>query len=132
MSLNEVRLIDILEFNDSRGGMSITDNKDLPFKIQRVFYIYNVPENCIRGGHAHIEHLTLLIAVNGSFTVDLIDTNQKKLTYILDKPNKGLLIPNMIWHEVRDFSEQAVCLVLASDFHNEEDYIRDYNTFINS
>ncbi|WP_242085688.1 sugar 3,4-ketoisomerase [Aestuariivivens sediminis] len=130
MSISKVKLIDIPDFNDYRGGMAIVENKLLPFDIQRVFYIYNVPKHCMRGGHAHIEHLTLLIALNGSFTIDLIDTEQEKLTIKLERPNKGLFVPNMVWHEVRDFSYAAICLVLASDVHKEEDYIRDFGTFL--
>lgn len=132
MNISKVKIIDIPDFIDHRGGMSFIQNDLLPFDIKRVFYIYNVPKTSIRGGHAHIEHLTLLVALNGSFVIDLIDTDQKKLTVRLEGPNKGLFVPNMVWHEVRNFSDHAICLVLASDIHKEEDYIRDFSTFLNA
>ena len=98
--------------------------------MNRIFYLYNVPKDSYRGRHAHIEHLTILVALNGSFDVTLIDQNEEKRIITLSKPNKGVLIPNMIWHEVSNFSNRAVCLVIASDIHKEEDYIRDFQDFI--
>jgi len=128
--LSKVKIIDIPDFNDFRGGMSVIEKDVIPFEIKRVFYIYNVTKDCSRGGHAHIEHLTFLVALNGSFDVTLIDNEEKKIEIKLDKPNKGLLVPNMVWHELNNFSNESVCLVLASDIHKEEDYIRDFSKFI--
>jgi dTDP-4-dehydrorhamnose 3,5-epimerase-like enzyme len=102
----------------------------LPFKMKRVFYLYDVPQGSFRGKHAHIEHFTFLIAINGSFDVTLIDTNGNQEVVTLNRPNKGLLIPNMVWHELNNFTSGAVCLVLASDVHKEEDYIRDFDEFL--
>lgn len=130
MNISKVKIIDIPEHKDSRGGLSFIENNVLPFKMKRIFYLYDVPEGAYRGRHAHIEHLTVLVALNGSFDVTLMDTTGDKLTIKLDKPNKGLLVPNMIWHELNDFSSGAVCLVLASDVHKEEDYIRDFDKFL--
>lgn len=130
MKLSDLEIIDIPEFRDSRGGLSFIEKNILSFKIKRIFYLYDVPNNAIRGGHAHVEHLTVLIALNGSFDVTLIDQNEEKRVITLSKPNKGVLIPNMIWHEVSNFSNGAICLVIASDIHKEEDYIRDFQDFI--
>ena len=88
-----------------------------------------MPSDAYRGGHAHKEQLELLIALSGSFEVTL-DDGKSKRSIILNKPNKGLLIPKGIWRELQDFSSGSVCLVLASDVFDEEDYIRDYNDFL--
>ena len=117
MSLNKVKIIDIPEHRDNRGGLSIIENEILPFKMKRVFYLYDVPEDSFRGKHAHIEHYTFLVAINGSFDVTLIDVNGTKEVVKLNRPNKGLLIPNMVWHELNNFTIGAVCLVIASDEH---------------
>lgn len=125
-----MKIIDIPEYKDSRGSLSFIENDVLPFKIKRVFYLYNVPNGAFRGRHAHIEHLTFLVALNGSFEASLIDTQGKRVKIKLDEPNKGLFVPNMIWHELNNFSNGAVCLVIASDIHKEEDYIRDFDVFL--
>ena len=130
MGISSVKLIDIPEYKDSRGGLSFIENDVLPFKMKRVFYLYDVPKDSFRGRHAHIEHLTFLVALNGSFEVTLIDTDLNKLIIKLDNPNKGLFIPNMVWHELNNFSKGAVCLVIASDVHKEDDYIREFKEFI--
>lgn len=130
MNISKVEIIDIPEYRDYRGGLSVIENDILPFKMKRVFYLFDVPKDCFRGKHAHIKHYTFLIAINGSFEVTVIDVKGDRKVYYLDKPNKGLLVPNMIWHELNNFSEGAVCLVIASDVHEEEDYIRDFNDFI--
>lgn len=131
MYIDSVKIIDIPEYRDHRGGLSIIENKLIPFKIKRVFYLYDVPEGSFRGKHAHIEHYTCLVAIRGSFDVTLIDTKGKQDMIQLNKPNKALLLPNMVWHELNNFSQGAVCLVLASDIHKEEDYIRDFDEFLN-
>lgn len=130
MDISEVKIINIPEYEDSRGGLSFIENDILPFKMKRVFYLYNVPKDSFRGRHAHIEHLTFLVALNGSFDVTLTDAEGKKVKIKLDVPNKGLFIPNMIWHELNNFSKGAVCLVIASDVHKEEDYIREIKNFL--
>jgi len=130
LDISEVKIIDIPEYKDSRGSLSFIENDVLPFKIKRVFYLYNVPNGAFRGRHAHIEHLTFLVALNGSFEASLIDTQGKRVKIKLDEPNKGLFVPNMIWHELNNFSNGAVCLVIASDIHKEEDYIRDFDVFL--
>lgn len=130
MKINKVEIIDIPEYKDYRGGLSIIENEILPFKMKRVFYLYDIPEGSFRGKHAHIEHYTFLVAINGSFDITLIDVDGNTEIINLNKPNKGLLIPNMVWHELNNFTNGAVCLVIASDVHKEEDYIRDFDKFL--
>ena len=128
-TINSVKLVDIPKIKDVRGNLSVVEKDTIPFDIKRVYYLYDVPSDAYRGGHAHKEQLELLIALSGSFEVTL-DDGKSKRSIILNKPNKGLLIPKGIWRELQDFSSGSVCLVLASDVFDEEDYIRDYNDFL--
>lgn len=130
MSLDTIKIIEIPKITDVRGNLSVIEKDVVPFEIKRVYYLYDVPSGTHRGGHAHKELQQLLIAISGSFNVVLKDRigNQKIIT--LNKPNKGLLIPNMTWRELEDFSSGAVCLVVASQVYNKEDYIRDFNKFL--
>ncbi|MBJ7879252.1 sugar 3,4-ketoisomerase [Gelidibacter salicanalis] len=122
------RLIEIPKIKDPRGNLSVLENQTVPFEIKRVYYLYDVPSDAYRGGHAHIVQYELLIAVSGSFEVVLKDGNHEE-TVMLNKPNIGLLIPAMVWRELQNFSSCSVCLVLASDVFYEKDYIRDYDVF---
>ncbi len=128
-TFNSVKLVEIPKIKDVRGNLSVVEKDTIPFDIKRVYYLYDVPSDAYRGGHAHKEQLELLIALSGSFEVTL-DDGKSKRSIILNKPNKGLLIPKGIWRELQDFSSGSVCLVLASDVFDEEDYIRDYNDFL--
>lgn len=125
------KLIDIPKIHDPRGNLSVIENQTFPFEIKRVYYLYDVPSDAFRGGHAHKEQSELLIAVSGSFEV-VLDNGAKKETVMLNKPNIGLLIPTMVWRELQNFSSGAVCLVLASDVFDEADYIRAYDHFKSS
>lgn len=127
-TINDIRLIEIPKICDSRGNLSVIEGDTIPFVSKRVYYLYDVPSGGERGGHAHKEQLELLIAVSGSFDVVLNDGSSEK-TITLNKPNIGLLIPIGIWRELENFSSGSVCLVLASDEFDEEDYIRDYDIF---
>ena len=100
----------------------------VPFDIKRAYWIYDVPKGESRGGHAHKRLRQVIIAVKGSFIVNLDDGHQKK-QYLLDCPDKGLLIDTKIWRTLDDFSEGAVCLVLASELYDPDDYLYDYNDF---
>jgi len=124
----DIELVDIPKIADPRGNLGVIEKDTIPFEVNRVYYLYDVPSDSYRGGHAHKECLELLIAVSGSFTVALNDGEQTH-TIILNKPGKGLLIPRMIWRELTDFSSGAVCLVLASHEFEEEDYIREKEEF---
>lgn len=125
------KLIEIPKIKDPRGNLSVLEKEVVPFEIKRVYYLYDVPSDAFRGGHAHKEQYELLVAVSGSFEV-VLDNGQLKETVMLNKPNIGLLIPTMIWRELQNFSSGAVCLVLASDVFEENDYIRDYEVFKSS
>jgi dTDP-4-dehydrorhamnose 3,5-epimerase-like enzyme len=110
------------------GSLSFVEKEIIPFSIKRVYYLYDVPFNGERGGHAHKDLFQVLIALNGSFELLLDDgSNTKKI--LLDSPNVGLYIPNGIWREMNNFSKNSVCLVLASEDYDENDYIRNYQDF---
>lgn len=123
-----INLINIPTITDPRGNLAVVEKDTIPFQIQRVYYLFDVPSDAYRGGHAHKEQYEFLIALSGSFEV-VLDDGVEKEKVLLNKPNKGLLIPTMMWRELENFSSGAVCLVLASDVFDEEDYIRDYDQF---
>jgi len=127
-SLDEIELLDIPKIADVRGSLAVIEKDTIPYPIKRVYYLFDVPSDSYRGGHAHIEQYEFLIALSGSFEV-LIDDGLNKKRVMLNKPNKGLLIPKGIWRELENFSSGSICLVLSSGEYVEEDYIRDYNDF---
>lgn len=129
MDLSNIKIIDIPKITDVRGNLSVIENDVVPFEIKRVYYLYDVPSGTHRGGHAHKQLQQLLIAISGSFNVVLKDQNGAKKIITLNKPNRGLLIPNMTWRELEDFSSGAVCLVVASEVYEKADYIRDFSKF---
>jgi len=131
MQLENIKIIDIPKIVDEqgRGNLAVIEKDTHPFDIKTVYYLYDVPSDAYRGGHAHKEVFEMLIAISGSFEV-LLDDGKSKKKIMLNKPNKGLLIPTGIWRELDNFSSGAVCLVLASDVFDESDYIREYNQFI--
>jgi WxcM-like, C-terminal len=125
-----IEIISIPKIEDYRGNLGVIEKNTIPFEIKRVYYLFDVPSNAARGGHAHKEQLELLIAISGSFDVILNDGITKK-TITLNKPDKGLLINTNVWRELDNFSSGAVCLVLSSGEFEEEDYIRDFDDFLN-
>ncbi|WP_347374305.1 FdtA/QdtA family cupin domain-containing protein [Aequorivita sp. Q41] len=127
-TVEDCNVMDIPKIADSRGNLAVIEGKTLPFEFKRVYYLFDVPSDAHRGGHAHKEQQEFLIAVSGSFEVTLDDGNNKKRV-TLNKPNKGLLIPTGIWRELENFSSGAICLVFSSGAFLEEDYIREYNVF---
>ena len=129
MSIDDCRLIQLPKIQDSRGSLSFVQNdSELGFDIQRLYYIYDVPGGERRGAHAHKKLRQLMIAMSGSFEVELSD-GCKSTTYFLNKPYIGLYICPRIWRDLKNFSSGAVCAVLASENFDEEDYIRDYDDF---
>nr|WP_315150297.1 FdtA/QdtA family cupin domain-containing protein [uncultured Flavobacterium sp.] len=129
--IKEIQLLEIPVVEDVRGNLGVIESGFLPFEFKRVYYLFDVPSSAFRGGHSHKEQQEVLIALSGSFEVTIHDGYSKK-SYLLNKPNFGLLIPAGFWRELENFSSGAVCLVLASDIFDEEDYIRDFDTFLNS
>ena len=123
--------INIPKIEDVRGNLSVIEKGILPFEIKRVYYLYDVPAGAERGGHSHIEQNEFLVALSGSFDVVLNDGEIENIV-TLNKPFEGLLIKNGIWRELKNFSSGAVCLVIASDFFDESDYIRNFNVFLKS
>ena len=130
-TLDAIQLLKIPVVEDTRGNLAFIQKDFLPFEFKRVYYLFDVPSSAYRGGHSHILQQELLIALSGSFEVVLQDGVVKK-SFVLNKPNVGLLIPTGIWRELQNFSSGAVCLVLASDIFEEADYIRDFDTFLES
>lgn len=126
---NNVQLIKFPIIEDTRGNLAFIQNDILPFEFKRIYYLYDVPSSAFRGGHSHIYQQEILIALSGSFEVTVNDGTSKK-SFLLNKPNVGLHISAGIWRELENFSSGAVCLVLASDVFEEEDYIRDFDEFL--
>lgn len=129
-TIKDVKIIDVPKIIDpkGRGQLSFIEKDIIPFDIKRFYYLYNVPSDAYRGGHAHKNLTQFMIPLSGSFEVLVDDGNMKK-KIMLNKPNKGLLIPKGIWREMDNFSSGSVCAVLASDYFDEEDYFRNYDEF---
>jgi len=124
-----IKIIDIPKIERPEGNIGVVEKEAIPFDIKRVYYLFDVPSSAKRGGHAHKSLSQVLIALSGSFDVVLKDGSSTEIV-TLNKPDKGLLIDTTIWRELENFSSGAVCLVLASDVFDEEDYIRDYEEFL--
>ncbi|RXM43834.1 FdtA/QdtA family cupin domain-containing protein [Flavobacterium sp. YO64] len=130
-TIQDITLVKIPVIEDLSGNLAFIQNGILPFEFKRVYYLFDVPSTAFRGRHSHIDQHEVLIALSGSFEVIVNDGIEKK-SYLLNKPNVGLHLPNGIWRELENFSSGSVCLVLASDVFEEIDYIRDYETFLKS
>ena len=123
------RIIQLPKVEDVRGNLTfIEENRHVPFEIKRVYYLYDVPGGEARGGHAHKQHQEFIIAASGSFDV-VLDNGYGKKRYHLNRSYYGLYSPSMIWRELDNFSSGSVCLVLASEYFDEQDYVRDYGDF---
>jgi len=132
--MNTVYDCTIIEFDkhhsDRKGNLTVVENEiAVPFDVKRVYYLYDIPGGESRGSHAHKALQQLIIAASGSFKVTLDDGNVKR-TFTLNRPYQGLYVKPGIWRDLDDFSSGAVCLVLASELYDKEDYIRDYKEFI--
>jgi len=120
------------QHGDERGQLvALEEIKDIPFEIKRVYYMYDTGEGVRRGYHAHKNLEQILICIHGSCKI-LLDNGEEKKVVLLEKPYEGLYISHDMWREMYDFSSDAVLLVLASDYYDEEDYIRDYDIFLAS
>ena len=128
--ISECNLFEIQSFEDERGGLSVLErNNNVPFHIKRLYYLYYTKKNQIRGVHAHKRLEQIIIAFAGEFKI-LLDDGKTKKTYKLDRPNLGLYVSPGIWREVYPLVEGGVCAVLASRKYEEDDYIHDYEDFI--
>ena len=124
-------ILDLPKIYDPRGNLTVAEQmKSVPFEVKRVYWTYDVPAGERRGGHAHKECVEFIIAVSGSFTVTLDDGKGNRKDFHLNHPRQGLLVPTGIWRTLEDFSSGAVCLVLASELYDEDDYIYEYEDFL--
>lgn len=130
--MHQVKWIQFQELGDDRGSLvsiEIGNRKEIPFEVKRVYYIYRTEVDVSRGFHAHKNLKQVAFAISGTCEMILDDgENRKKVT--LDSPTKGILIENFIWREMHNFSKDCVLLVLASEHYDENDYIRNYDTFL--
>lgn len=124
-------ILPLSKIHNRAGNITIVEGgTNLPFEIKRVYYLYDIPGGEDRGGHAHKELRQLIVAASGSFDV-LLDDGVNKKVVTLNRPDYGLMVVPGIWRELMEFSSGAICLVLASELFDNEDYIRDYNYFVN-
>lgn len=128
--MNQPQIIDLPKKLDKRGNLSIIEEfKNIPFKIERTYWIYDVPGGEARGGHAYRENEEFIVALSGSFDV-VLDNGKVRQTYSLNRSYYGLYVPKGYWREMNNFSTNSLALVLASTPYTPEDYIYDYNQFL--
>ena len=124
------RMIQLSKISDPRGNLSVIEElKDIPFKIERTYWIYDVPGGEVRGGHAYRENQEFIVALSGSFDV-ILDNGTKKEKYSLNRSYNGLYVPKGMWREMENFSTNSLALVLSSTKYDANDYIRDYEEFL--
>ncbi|WP_105599929.1 sugar 3,4-ketoisomerase, partial [Cronobacter sakazakii] len=125
----DIKLIPLQTHGDERGSLvSLEDEKNIPFAIKRVYYLFNTKENVSRGFHAHQRLKQVAIAIKGSCRFKL-DDGKERVEIVLDSPSQGLYIDSFMWREMSDFSPDCVLLILADSHYDESDYIRDYSLF---
>lgn len=130
MEWNESRLIDLPKVQDERGNLTFIEGmRHLPFEIRRVFYLYDVPGGSTRAGHALRSCHQFLVSLSGSFDV-AVDDGRSRRSFHLNRSYYGLYLPPLVWREIDNFSSSSVCLVLASAPYSEDDYFRDYPSFL--
>jgi uncharacterized RmlC-like cupin family protein len=130
-SINKCEIVQLPRIHDPRGNLTFIQNDLCKFAIKRVYYLYDIPAESERGGHAHKALHQLIIPLSGSFDV-LLDDGVNKRIVQLSRPYQALYVCPMIWRELNNFSSGAVCLVLASESYDESDYLRNYLDFINA
>ncbi|MCE8541628.1 FdtA/QdtA family cupin domain-containing protein [Bacteroides fragilis] len=130
MTINDCRLIEFPRFLDARGNLSFAENfKQVPFEIKRIYWLYDVPGGIARGGHAEINNEELIIALSGAFEI-LVDDGKKQRAFSLNRSYYGLYIPKGLWREIKEFSTNAVALEFGSIPYDVNDYVRNYNDFL--
>jgi len=128
--MNLIEWIELPNLGDHRGSLVVAEaNRNIPFSIQRLYYIFAAQPDVPRGFHAHKELQQIAFCIQGSCKM-LMNNGKEKQEILIGQSNKGLFIPPMVWHEMHDFSEDCILLVLASDHYNESDYIRNYDQFL--
>lgn len=128
--MQKTEIINLPKFEDPRGNLSfIEEHQHIPFKIERVYWIYDVPGGQVRGGHAFKQQQELIVALSGSFDV-VVDDGKVRQTFSLNRSYYGLYIPNGLWRQMQNFSTNALAMVLSSTHYDPEDYIFDYKDFL--
>lgn len=131
-TIDTCRIITLPKITDPRGNLTFIEGTEhIPFAIERIYYLYDVPGGAARGGHAHKELRQLIVAMAGSFDV-ILDDGRNKKRFHLNRSYYGLYICPMIWRELDNFSSGSVCLVLASNRYAESDYFRDYRSYLDA
>lgn len=126
------KLLNFNVYSDDRGNLSsLSNNNEIPFDIKRIYYTWDMPKDAIRGGHAHKELKEVMVCLHGSCDFVLND-GKENIIITLDKPNLGLYIEPKLWREFKNFSEDCVVILIASDYYDVNDYVRDYNEFLTS
>jgi len=130
MPIHKCKIIDLPKISDVRGNLSFIEGKNhIPFDIKRVYYLYDIPGGAERGAHGHKNLQQLVIAMSGSFDVVLQDGKATN-TFHMNRSHYGLYVCPMMWRDITNVSSGAVCMVLASDIYDEQDYIRNYDEFL--
>lgn len=126
----DCKMMKLPKINNRAGNITSINNKiEIPFEINRIYYLYDVPSGESRGGHAHLQLEQLIVAASGSFDL-IVDDGENKIRFQLNRPDLGLYMPPGLWRELDNFSSGSICLVLASIEYSENDYIREYNDFL--
>ena len=129
-SVSDCKIVDLSKVHNDAGNITVLENnKNIPFDIKRIYYLYDVPMGADRGGHGHYKLQQYIVAASGSFTF-VLDDGVSKEKFFLNDPSKALHILPGIWREIEDFSSGSICLVLASHEYDESDYIRNYNEYL--
>lgn len=129
MDFHEPFLVELQEITHPSGTITVAENgTQVPFLFERVYFIHRLGRDSQRGAHAHVRLKQVIIAIKGSFRVDL-EGLTGRTSFFLERPSQGLLVPPLTWRDLGDFSDDAICLVLASNRYEEQDYIRDYDDF---
>lgn len=130
--MNHYKIINFKKFSDKRGSLTAIESfLDIPFEVKRIYYLYDIPDDKIRGQHAHKNLEQVILCLNGSLDI-IIDNGIYKEKFTLNDPSIGLYIPSMHWRTLENFSKSSVCLVLASQHYDEDDYYRDYSDFLSN
>lgn len=128
--MNKPQIIDLPKIEDPRGNLSIIEEENhIPFKIERVYWIYDVPGGQMRGEHAFKEQQEFIVSLSGSFDV-VVDDGKVKQTFSLNRSYYGLFLPAGLWRQMQNFSTNSLAMVLSSTHYNSEDYIRNYSDFL--